>query len=237
MYERCLEEAERVLAIDKDIIVPVKKVWRQVAAAGGVQDFPVAGLADFVAMMEADRRFEFFPAHRSVVDDIVDPQPEEPGEEQSDMELLGFYSGDRVKLRRIQLTPDLLGEILRTKVDRTMDALAKVWEHRPQGDLNTEEKLLDILAQAQSIQQEVKSAFATEKMKNLSESLKTVGKTQTKKQSKTKPSLKSTKGKKKSSPRRSSAKSATRKKKSISARPSRKSRRADTKSPSRRTRQ
>ncbi|MBM4168371.1 MAG: hypothetical protein FJ215_04355 [Ignavibacteria bacterium] len=226
MFERSLDEAERILAVDKDIIVPVKKVWQEVVAAGRAQDFTVAGLADFTAMIEADPRFEFFPAHRSVVDDIVDPEREDVGDEQTEMELLGFYSGDRIKLRRIQLTPDALGEILRTKVDRTMDALSKVWELRPQGDVETEEKLLDILAQAQSIQQEVQTTFSPEKMKSLSESLKKI---QSPKDSPGKP-----KAKKKASPRRASVQPS--KKKKTPARSPKKSRETGRRSASRRPR-
>ncbi len=226
MFERSLEEAERILAADKDIIVPVKKIWQQVVVAGKTQDFTVAGLADFTAMMEADPRFEFFPAHSTVVDDIIDPKREDEGDEQTEMELLGFYSGDRVKLRRMQLTPDVLGEILRTKVGKTMDALSKVWELRPQGDVDTEEKLLDILAQAQTIQQEVRSAFSSEKMKNLTSSLRQV-------EAASSPTGKR-KAKKKATPRRSTAKPSKRKKKP--ARSAKKSKRTGKSSPSRRSR-
>lgn len=167
VYERCLNEAERILASDKDIIVPVKKVWTEVEKEGKRQGFEAPSLVDFTAMLEGDPRFEFIASHRSVTEDLEDEQTGEDPTQKAEMEQLGFFSGDRVKLRKVALTPTMLGEIIRTKVDRTMDALTKAWDARPDGDQDTEDKLLEILSKTQKLQREVKKTFSNDRMKRL----------------------------------------------------------------------
>ncbi|MEX1139363.1 MAG: hypothetical protein WEF53_08500 [Bacteroidota bacterium] len=172
MYERCLNEAERILATDKDVIVAVKKVWMEVSREAKAQVFEAPSLPDFTALLEGDQRFEFLPAHASLQDDLDDPNTGDPSAEGSEMEQLGFFSGDRVKLRNIELTPRLLGNIIRTKVDRTKNALTKAWDLRPEGDQETEDRLLEILSRTQNLQKEVKKAFSSTRMKTLEQSLK-----------------------------------------------------------------
>jgi hypothetical protein len=178
VHEKCLNEAQRLLATDKDVIVPVKKLWRQVTDQGKKQQFEVASLPDFTALLEADPRFEFLPAHSTIEDDLSEP-PDAALEEFNDqldqleqMEQMGFYSGDRVKLRAVQLTPEIVGGIIRSKLDRTMDALTKAWDQRPKDDAETEETLRVILDKAQELQRDVNEAFSEDRMKELSKVLK-----------------------------------------------------------------
>jgi hypothetical protein len=171
VYERCLNEAERILASDKDVIVPVKKIWEEVGKQGGKQGFDLPSLADFTALLEGDARFEFV----SSLDENgepIDMTPREENSQEEELESLGFYSGDRVKLKSVELTPEVIGGLIRRKVDMTMDALARAWERRPVGDQETEDQLLDILAKTQKLQREVKSTFSKEKMKELETALR-----------------------------------------------------------------
>lgn len=174
MYERCLNEAERILASDKDVIVPVKKIWDAVDGQGKKQGFDIPSLPDFTALLEGDPRFEFMPS----LDENgqpIDGSRREDSDQQEELESLGFYSGDRVKLKSVELTPEVLGSLIRRKVDLTMSALTKAWERRPEGDQDTEDQLLDILAKTQKLQREVKSTFSSEKMKELEVALKKAG--------------------------------------------------------------
>jgi hypothetical protein len=172
VYERCLNEAERILAADRDVIVAVKKVWMEVTREAKAQAFEWPSLPDFTAMLEGDPRFEFLPAHSTLQDDLDDPHTEAASDEESEMEQLGFFSGDRVKLRNVELTPQLLGTIIRTKVDRTMTALTKAWDLRPEGDQDTEDRLMEILAKTQKLQKDVKKAFSSSRMRSIERSLK-----------------------------------------------------------------
>ena len=163
MYERCLNEAERILASDKDVIVPIKKIWAAVERQGKKQGFEIPALPDFTALLEGDPRFEFMPTVDEHGESSDETLPEE-SEQKEELETLGFYSGDRVKLRSVELTPEVLGDLIRRKVDMTMDALTKAWARRPEGDQETEDQLLEILARTQKLQREVKSTFSPEKM-------------------------------------------------------------------------
>jgi hypothetical protein len=102
MYERCLNEAERLLATSKDIVVPIKEVWKSLAAEGKRRSFDVPALTDFDALLEGDKRFEIFSAQTEP--DQIELLLSEEGEEiDSNLGTLGFYPEDRVKLRRIKL--------------------------------------------------------------------------------------------------------------------------------------
>jgi len=171
VYERCLNEAERILASDKDVIVPVKKIWQEVQKQGKVQGYEIPPLADFTALLEGDSRFEFMPSHDEDGEPFEEVAADDEREE-AELETLGFYSGDRVKLRRVELTPEVIGGMIRRKVDMTMVALTRAWERRPGGDQGTEDQLLDILARTQKLQREVKKTFSEEKMKALSFALR-----------------------------------------------------------------
>jgi hypothetical protein len=166
VYERCLNEAERILASDKDVIVPVKKIWDAVDKQGKKQGFDIPTVADFTALLEGDPRFEFMPFVDENGEPIDGSQRDDTGQ-QEELETMGFYSGDRVKLRSVELTPEILGGLIRRKVDLTMDALTKAWERRPEGDQETEDQLLEILSRTQKLQREVKNTFSPEKMKEL----------------------------------------------------------------------
>ena len=171
MYERCLNEAERILASDKDVIVPVKKIWEAVEKQGRAQGFEIPGLPDFTALLEGDTRFEFLTSLDENGEALAD-LPRDETDQEEELESLGFYSGDRVKLRSVELTPEVIGGLIRQKVDMTMDALARAWDRRPEGDSDTEDQLLDILAKTQKLQREVKNTFSDERMKELGQLLK-----------------------------------------------------------------
>lgn len=107
MHERCLNEAERILATHKDVVVPVKEIWLEVTKQGQLQRFEVPPLADFTALLEGDNRFEFFPAGDELGDEYVEPTDEDEVDYSTDMERLGFYSEDRVRLRNIEVSEEL----------------------------------------------------------------------------------------------------------------------------------
>ncbi|MCU0412531.1 MAG: hypothetical protein MUF82_08390 [Bacteroidetes bacterium] len=97
MYERCLNEAERVLGAQRDSISPVKKLWEVVLRGGNSQGFEVPMLADFTALLEGDKRFDVLPAvDEDIQQDLFEGSDEEIGE----MEKLGVSPEDRVRLHR-----------------------------------------------------------------------------------------------------------------------------------------
>ena len=103
MYERCLNEAERLLATSKEVVLPIKDVWRLLAAEGKRQSFEVPALTDFDALLEGDKRFEILSA-QTEPEEIESIHSEEGDETDSNLGTLGFYLEDRVKLRRLSFT-------------------------------------------------------------------------------------------------------------------------------------
>jgi hypothetical protein len=117
MPESALDVAEQLLEKDEDIFVPIKKVWVKVRDDHGV---PVPPLEEFAALIKQDERFEVIEI--SPKDHLYEGWSQEEIEEDiRQMESLGFYEGDRVKLCRIEMTPEKMAEILARKVDNMMN--------------------------------------------------------------------------------------------------------------------
>lgn len=89
-----------MLATSKEIVLPIKEVWKLLAAEGKRQSFDVPALTDFDALLEGDKRFEILSAQTDP--DELEAAVLEDGEEiDANLGTLGFYAADRVKLRRI----------------------------------------------------------------------------------------------------------------------------------------
>ena len=106
MYERCLSEAERVVAAHKEVVVPIKTVWQEVMEQSRSQGFDIPTVADFSIMLEADSRFDFFPSAQSISEQS-EFLPETDDLDEKELENLGFFGEDRIKLKRVRLPMDL----------------------------------------------------------------------------------------------------------------------------------
>ena len=108
MYEKCLNEAESILSVQQEPLVPVRKVWEEIAKRSKAKGFEAASLSDFSAMLEGDNRFQIVPAQIKIQeDDEILPDIEIAD---SDMEQLGFFSEDRVKLRSRRIVETVISE-------------------------------------------------------------------------------------------------------------------------------
>jgi hypothetical protein len=92
-----MNEAELILSTQKNSQAPVHKIWEEVRKRSKTGGFEVASLPDFSAMLEGDRRFQLIPAQIKSEEDKEVPTDGELDD--LEMERLGFYSGDLVKLR------------------------------------------------------------------------------------------------------------------------------------------
>ena len=108
MYERCLNEAELILSVQQEPLAPVRQVWEEIVKRSKIKGFEVAALSDFSAMLEGDNRFQIVPAQIKIQeDDEILPDIEIAD---SDMEQLGFFSEDRVKLRSRKIVETVISE-------------------------------------------------------------------------------------------------------------------------------
>ncbi len=108
MYEKCLNEAELILSVQQEPLIPVRKVWEEIVERSKIKGFEVASLSDFSAMLDGDNRFQIIPAQVKIQEDeeiLSDAEIED-----SDMENLGFFSEDRVKLRNRRVIETVINE-------------------------------------------------------------------------------------------------------------------------------
>lgn len=108
MYERCLNEAEAILNVQQEPLVPVRKIWEEIIKHSKIKGFEVASLSDFTAMLEGDNRFQIVPGQIKIQEDegiVSDVENED-----SEMEQLGFFSEDQVKLRSRRIVETVISE-------------------------------------------------------------------------------------------------------------------------------
>ena len=108
MYERCINEAELILTTQKDAQASVRKIWEEVVRRAKAEGFAVTSLSDFSAMLDGDRRFLIIPAQIKNREDR-EAQPDVELED-SEMEHLGFFSEDQVKLRTARILERQISE-------------------------------------------------------------------------------------------------------------------------------
>jgi hypothetical protein len=108
VYEKCINEAELILTTQKDALAPVHKIWEEVVRRAKVEGFTVASLSDFSTMLEGDRRFLIIPAQVENQEDQEIPKDTEL--EDSEMERLGFFAEDHVKLRNVRTVERTISE-------------------------------------------------------------------------------------------------------------------------------
>jgi hypothetical protein len=108
VYERCINEAEVILTTQKDALAPVHKIWEEVVRRAKVEGFAAASLSDFSTMLEGDRRFLIIPAQVENQDDREMTKDSEL--EDSEMERLGFFAEDHVKLRSVRTIERTISE-------------------------------------------------------------------------------------------------------------------------------
>lgn len=153
MIYQVLDLAERLLAADEDVIVPVRKLWLRLQRESSL---PVPPFEEFVRLLRADKRFEFVlegqDEHREKL--YEGHTPAQIAAEERIMEELGFFRGPRVKLVRINLTRDLLRLILVRHLENLTDALRGAWELRPRGDV-PEEQLAELWEKAMSLKEAI----------------------------------------------------------------------------------
>ena len=140
-----------ILQNDPDFFVPVKKLWLTVQGEGLALD---TELDDFHHSLLNDERFEFAPGvdHREGFED----SPEDAGKMEREMESLGFYGGPRVKLVSREMTVDDIFSAMSRSLARMNEALQNAWEVRPEGDQDTEDQMVEILAVGQKLEREIR---------------------------------------------------------------------------------
>lgn len=149
-----------ILETDPDFFVPVKKLWLMLQGEGLALDLE---LDDFLRQLQADARFEFTPGvnHTEGFED----DPATAAEVAREMEALGFYSGPRVKLVAREMTAADIFACLMRSLNRMNEALQQAWEARPEGDQETEDRLLKIMALGQKLDRETREIIAQQDKK------------------------------------------------------------------------
>ena len=145
MDNHTLTRIIEILETDPDFFVPIKKLWLMLQGEGLALDTEPETLH---RMLQEDERFEFAPG--------VDHK-EGFAEIKQDMEMLGFYSGPRIKMASREMTADAIFAAMARRLEQMNAALQGAWDTRPEGDQDMEEQLLDILATGQKLEREIRN--------------------------------------------------------------------------------
>jgi hypothetical protein len=138
---------------DDDIIVPVKKMWKEWHAA---RETP--SLAEFTRIVLSDDSIEEMPGvdHTEHMDGM---SPEELEEHERDMEGYGFYSGPRVKLNSREITREHIVNMLKKHNDRMEWALQQARTVMPEDATEADEgNLIDVIMRVRKLRQALRAA-------------------------------------------------------------------------------
>lgn len=158
MNKKTLNRVMDILESDPDIYVPVKRLWLTLKQEGLDVD---AELEVFSDHLHGDARFEFASGVSFETESL---ELREEGERE--MEALGFFGGPRVKLASREMTANDIFTGLRNSLKRMNDALQNAWETRPEGDQETEDQLLEILAAGQKLEREIQDLLSQDQSEN-----------------------------------------------------------------------
>ncbi len=144
-----------ILETDPDFFVPLKKLWLMLQGEGLALDIE---MDDLGRMLREDERFEFTAGvdHAQGFDDT----PELADEMRQEMEMLGFYSGERVKLASREIKAEDIFAAMSRSMTRMNEALQGAWDARPEGDQEIEDQLIDILSIGQKLEREMENLVA-----------------------------------------------------------------------------
>lgn len=138
---------------DEDIIVPVKKLWKEWYAAQGTPS-----LGEFTRIVLSDERIEEMPGvdHTRHMEGM---SPEELEEEERDMEAHGFYSGPRVKLKSREIRLEHIARMLKKHNDRMEWALQQARAVLPEdaGEA-VEGNLIDAIQLTRKLRRDLRAA-------------------------------------------------------------------------------
>jgi imidazolonepropionase-like amidohydrolase len=158
MNKNTLNRVIDILESDPDIYVPVKRLWLTLRQEGLDVQTELEAFSDH---LHNDARFEFAPGASL---EMESPELDKEGERE--MEALGFFVGPRVKLASREMTADDIFTGLRNSLTRMNDALQNAWKTRPEGDQETEDQLLEILAAGQKLEREIQDLLSQDQSEN-----------------------------------------------------------------------
>ncbi len=151
MSKELLDTIEHMLENDDEVIAPVKRIWKVLQVDDKYHTLEIPVFSEFSELLHSDGRFEFM--HPVNYDDMYNESGERIDRE-IEMESLGFYSGERIKLKKIQVTGEMLAKMIERSSNRMMEALKKAWETKSE-DSKAEKRLLEIMQKAQKLEKDI----------------------------------------------------------------------------------
>lgn len=145
MDERAWSRVIEILETTPHFFVPVRDLWRALRDEGTLP--ADLDLYTFYSQLATDERFELIEGIDS---------DSELGESLSLFaEAMGGLGGPQVKLAARQMTPEDVFAGLRQSLHQLSEALRGAWENRPETDTETDNQLLQAIAAADKLEQEV----------------------------------------------------------------------------------
>ncbi len=141
------------LGEEKDFVVAAKKIWYKIKA---LSQWETLSFEEFLDAVSKSPEIDIIgsPDENPFKDSGL--TEEEMANEIREMEKMGYYFGPSLVLKSHVPTPEELAGFLQSKVDQAYDTLLKAWENRPEGDPDSEDQLLSILAEVQRLRREIR---------------------------------------------------------------------------------
>lgn len=153
MDKNLLDLIVPALETEPDFYIPAKKLWNVLKKGC---NFEVPPFEDFINLLKKDNRF--------VLENTKNVPWDEDPEETAQMEELGYYAGPKVRLSNRVPTKNDVERIVLKQTQKIIDSLVKAYAMRPK-DIPEEEEgqLIDAMAKAKKLKEELQKAFKDEK--------------------------------------------------------------------------
>ena len=157
MQAQSLARVIEILETDPDFFVPVKRLWLTLQEEGLETDIP---LHQFRKELSTDTRFEM--TEPIDLQKELGNDPELADVISEEMESLGLYSGQQVKLVSREMSAVDVFNALGRSLKQMNQALKSAWDSRPEGDQSLEAQMMQILDAGEQLEHEIQELIETQ---------------------------------------------------------------------------
>ncbi len=158
MSNQLLPQVLTFLQEEKDFVVAAKKIWHKVKK---LPQWRTLSFEEFLNTVQQSPEIDVIGSGDENPFKDSGLTAEEMEKEVREMEKMGYFFGPSLVLKSHVPTPEELATFLQNKVDQAYNTLLKAWENRPQGDPESEDQLLSILAEVQKLRREIRQNAAS----------------------------------------------------------------------------
>ena len=143
-----IDRVENILEQDKDLLVPIRKIWQQLNNPPSELSITLTELID---ILKSNDKFVVYDSGKGNV--VIEKELDD------ELESLGFYRGPKVRLKKRVPNRTEIKNALSGNLSAMLSALQKAYKVRPQDDEIAEDRLLEIMSRTKKLKDDLNKIF------------------------------------------------------------------------------